>query len=341
MASIVWDMRQGGDWRLRAQGYASGGMGLVKRHKRSAAFWAPHLEKNHKNILEIADRLEPKRGGTMLVLGAGRLLDIPWEDLFPRFERVVLVDADYTIVPFAEQLIANSKTPNLPKPVFEIGDAAGSVVETAAFAEKTIREASDARAAAKELARGFAEATLPTPAWARKYPDARLVVSANLLSQLAHFPRVYVQGEFRKRFERSMEEGKEAFVALEDYLRRVQTQHVHCLASLTSAWVYLSADVRVFTYDLPADQKRALLEEPVPEEAGFGMNEEGDLLCHWDASIQGQSEPLGGQQIPQMWPPGTPVEGPRRWIWHIVPQGAEQGLQFGRIHVVEAWTKKG
>jgi hypothetical protein len=45
----LWDyLRASGDARLRKQGYASSGMGILARYRRTAAFWAPHLENNRK-----------------------------------------------------------------------------------------------------------------------------------------------------------------------------------------------------------------------------------------------------------------------------------------------------
>jgi hypothetical protein len=343
-AWIVWDMgtpptaSRGGDWRLRAQGYAAAGMGFVQRYMRSRAFWAPHVERTRREILAVAAKLEPQRGGTLLVLGAGRLLDIPWQELFPRFERVVLVDADYTIVPVLERAIAESGMSDLPRPVFEIGDVTGSVVDTSALAARTIRTATNAHTAARELARAFTEAALPLPSWASSYADVRLAISANVLAELAHFPRVYVESEFRRRFEQPFDEGKEAFDA---YLQRVQAHHVQSLGSLANAWGFLSSDVRVLTYDVPDAQKAAVLTAPVPPNAGFDLDQEGDVVCHWDATIEGESEPLGGLEIRDLWPRDVIVDGPRRWTWHIAPQGGEHGRPFGWVHIVEAWTKHG
>ena len=50
---------------------------------------------------------------------------------------------------------------------------------------------------------------------------------------------------------------------------------------------------------------------------------------------------LHGQRVKDLWPAGTPLLPMKRWIWHIVPQGSEKKyLETGRIHIVEAWTKR-
>src|SRR5205823_5607631 len=122
----LWDyVRASGDRRLRRQGYVSSGMGILERYRKSAGYWAPHLENNRRGLLRIAEKLGPQRGGTLLILGAGRLLDIPWEQLFPLFERVVLHDADFCVVPYVERVMSAARAP-MPKPLFDIGDVTAS-----------------------------------------------------------------------------------------------------------------------------------------------------------------------------------------------------------------------
>jgi hypothetical protein len=70
---------------------------------------------NKRCLLDIAQKLraEGGPGGTLVILGAGRLLDVPWETLFPQFERVVLYDADSSIVPFVEPASSKVQCPFL------------------------------------------------------------------------------------------------------------------------------------------------------------------------------------------------------------------------------------
>src|SRR5436190_5410026 len=99
----LWDyVRASGDRRLRQQGYVQSGMGILERYRKAAGFWGPHLENNRRGMLRATESFAGKRGGTLMVLGAGRLLDVPWEQIFPLFERVVLADADFCVVPYVE-----------------------------------------------------------------------------------------------------------------------------------------------------------------------------------------------------------------------------------------------
>jgi hypothetical protein len=174
----IWDyIRAAGDRRLRQQGYVASGMGIIERYRRAGKFWVPHLERNRKSLIDIANQIGTERGGTLLILGAGRLLDVPWEELFPKFARVVLVDADHCVVPYVERMLAASKT-KVEKPLFEIGDLTNCVVDLAAWAEHTISTSSSMQAALKSLMKGFNEAGTPQPQWARTYGDVRLAVSS-------------------------------------------------------------------------------------------------------------------------------------------------------------------
>ncbi|HYF48933.1 MAG TPA: hypothetical protein VEJ63_05990 [Planctomycetota bacterium] len=338
----IWDyIRAAGDRRLREQGYVASGMGILERYKRATPFWAPHLERNRRNLLDVAARMGGETGGTLLILGAGRLLDVSWEQLFPKFGRVVLVDADATIVPYVERMLSASKT-KVPKPEFEIGDLTASVVDLAAWAQHTIRSASSASAAAKSLIAGFDQAGTPQPQWARTYPDVRMIVSTNLVSQLGYFPRKHIQAEFKKRFNESFDKHADAAKRLESYFDRVRARHLFDIAAHAKTWAYVSTDVQIYTYELDPSLTKDFLTKSLPPEAGATLDENGRVKFAWQASLTQWEDPLNGQNVRDIWPKGTPLDPPQRWVWHIVPQGSEASYQKnGRLHVVEAWVKRG
>ena len=334
----IWDyVRASGDRRLRKQGYVGAGMGILERYRRVPGFWGPHLERNRANLKQIATQLATSRGGTLLILGAGRLLDVPWEDLFPCFDRVVLADADFGLIPYVERILAAAKIP-APKIEFEIGDLTDSVVDVAAWAEHTIGAAQSPAAAAKSLTTGFDSITPPQAKWARTYSDLRAVVSTNLVSQLGYFPRLHVQKEFRKRFNSEFADQESAAASLENYFNRIRVRHFLDIAQQQKAYVYVASDVQVKVYTLkPA---RNILAESVPPDAGVKLGERGSLVFHWPAEIIDESDPLNGQDLRSLWPANSPLLPPQRWAWHIVPQGSEKKYQDrGRIHIVEAWTR--
>jgi hypothetical protein len=337
----IWDyVRTMGDRRLRKQGYVASGMGIIERYRKVPGFWAPHLERNRKNMLEIAARLS-ERGGTLLILGAGRLLDVPWEELFPRFERVVLYDADVCIVPYVERILAASKISGIKKPAFEIGDLTGTVVDVAAWAEHTIAQAGSPAVAAKSLGDGFDSVAVAQNPWTRAYADVRMVVSTNLLSQLGYFPRLHVQTEFRKRFKKPFSEHPPAAESLEKYFDRVRARHILDLALLKKSWSYVSTDVESIIYALTPPAPK-ILSATVPADGGVRLDGKQRPAFEWPAQIVESSDPLHGQRVKDLWPSGITCDAPQRWVWHIVPQGSEKSYRDrGRVHIVEAWTKHG
>lgn len=336
--SDLWTyIRAGGDPRLRQQGYASSGMGLLDRFQRSARFWTPHLERNRRLMLQAAP--DPStRGGTLLVLGAGRLLDVPWQELFPRFERVILCDADAGAQPNAEKLFAAAKCSGWPEVSFEIGDCTDAVVQVAAWADHAIQTQPTADAAARALEDGLRQADAPAPGWARKYNDMRMVVSTNLLSQLGHFPRLHVQTAFRKRFKRELRDDARASEELERFFCRVRARHVAALHGCAGSRVFLSGDVEVWTYELQGFDTATAFREPLPEHAGAWLDELGRLRMHWPVCLERGLDPLHDQRLRDLWPRNVPARS-TRWAWHIIPQGSEAKYpDFGRIHIVEAWS---
>jgi hypothetical protein len=75
---------------LRDTGYLSELVSIGARHRRCRAAWADHLARSRQAILDAARRTAGRRRA--LVLGSGRLLDVPLAELATLFERVTLVD---------------------------------------------------------------------------------------------------------------------------------------------------------------------------------------------------------------------------------------------------------
>lgn len=327
------------DPRMQRQGYSSSGVGLVDRFRRAERFWHPHLARNRKCIETFATRLlgsDETPRGALLVFGSGRLLDVPWRTLFPRFERVVLFDADADSKPQVERMLQESRVPNMPKPEFVIGDLTDSVVEVAHAAEQIVNGAGSAALAERALIEGFSRVQPPRPAWSARYPDARLALSTNLLSQLGYFPRFHVQKVFKARFQQAFENQAHAVEALECYFNRVRAQHVRALAELRAA--YLSADVAVRSYMLDVAGGPKVFEAPLPEDAGAALDNFGEVKLAWPARIKPGLPPLHTQKLGDLWPETSDARRLDSWAWHIVPQGSEKNYEeSGRVHVVEAW----
>lgn len=75
----------------RDLGYLAELIALGARHRRCRAAWAGHRARSRQAILRAAETAPGRR--TAVVLGSGRLLDVPLAELAARFRSVVLVDA--------------------------------------------------------------------------------------------------------------------------------------------------------------------------------------------------------------------------------------------------------
>lgn len=75
----------------RELGYLHELIAIGARHRRCRAAWADHLARSRRAVLAAAANARQRR--TALVLGSGRLLDVPLAELATAFGRVVLVDA--------------------------------------------------------------------------------------------------------------------------------------------------------------------------------------------------------------------------------------------------------
>lgn len=189
---------------LRRLGYLTELVAIGARQRRCRAAWADHLERSRRAILRAIERSPRRR--TAIVLGSGRLLDVPLTLLAERFQRVVLVD-------LVHPLPARLKALRHPNVELMGADVTGVVAA---------------------LRRLKPDEPLPT---ARPFepihaPDVDMVVSLNLLSQLGALPEAWIT--------RRGGLGAEAQAA--DFAARLTQAHLDDLANCRAS-VCLIADV--------------------------------------------------------------------------------------------------
>lgn len=150
---------------VRDLGYRTELIAIGARQRRCRAAWADHIARSRGAILD-AIRLA-KRRRTAVVLGSGRLLDVPLAELARDFERVILVDA---LHPWISRLHAR-RYANVE---LQTADVTGTI------ATLNRLEPGDTLPATRRLAL-FDD------------PDVDLVVSLNLLSQLGVLPAQWIE----------------------------------------------------------------------------------------------------------------------------------------------------
>lgn len=150
------------------------GLGIEHRERRFRGEWAPHLARSRGFVQQAL----AEGGEEVVVLGAGRLFDVPIEWLVSRFSRVVLVDVDPRIV--ARSLSATRRFGTR----VEVQQAEVTGVFSAwTQALESVGEGSD-----DEIVETLCSLKAPSPFW-----SSGSVVSMNLLSQLGVMWRDRVQ----------------------------------------------------------------------------------------------------------------------------------------------------
>ena len=138
---------------------------LRGRYQRNRAAWRPHLENTRAFLLAAADRCE--RRDAVAVYGAGLLLDVPLAELAARFKEVYLLD-----IVFLREVRRKAR---------RYGNVTLVQHDTTNVAE----------ALCHGIGQGSRELPEPSPAPPECVRRADLVISLNLLSQLALMPRHY------------------------------------------------------------------------------------------------------------------------------------------------------
>jgi hypothetical protein len=230
-------------------GYAATSAAITRVRDAHAAAWREHGVNNRQLLLRGAERAAGPRA---VVVGAGKLYDIPLRKLAERFEQLLLVDIDAAAL--AESVKQVGLEPKLHARLSLVqADVTGindAFLEKAHAALALTGEA-DVYAA---LIRLLHEYRVDEPP--RLFPEGAadgpldFACSSMVLSQLATPLTHYLQERFAARFPASERtQAREFQVALAQFAHRVQLAHV-CSLLAVAPCIALSSDI--------ADQYTAL-----------------------------------------------------------------------------------
>jgi hypothetical protein len=223
-------------------GYGSISAAITRIRDANAAAWREHGLRNKEFLLRGAERAAGPRA---VVIGAGKLYDIPLRKLAERFEQLLLVDIDAAAL--AESVKQVGLEPKLharltlvQADVTGINDvflhgarAALALAEESQVYEALLRLLHDYRI--DEPPRLFPESALEAP--------LDFACSSMVLSQLATPLTSYVQEQFARRFPESRRTQVQEFqVALGQFTHRVQQAHVRSLLAAAPC-IALSSDI--------------------------------------------------------------------------------------------------
>ena len=229
-------------------------VGIARAQRENREGWWAHGQKNRAFIEQAA--ASTVRTGLAVVLGAGHAFDLPLLALARRFERLVLVDIDGAAL--AETAAAL---------VRERGAAGGIETRVADFTgingdlvkriDDHLAAASDAASAAEALSALCRSYRLPALPRLWDGPEADVVVSSCVLSQLGWPQRTYAERLLDKRFgAMSAEVESRIAAAFTELGLKLQQDHVNALGEVAGT-VALTSDVlsRPTTWDARAGEK--------------------------------------------------------------------------------------
>lgn len=278
----------------RLEDFVSMGLGIQARYLRCKGFWKGHLS-CCREFQEKA--LSSWSGGRLLVLGAGRLLDVDLPFLLSKFEHITFIDAD----PGAIQDI--QRIPELKaageQVSFLLEDLTGSLESWTAALQAVLGEAVQP----ERLAVFLSELRPKRPAQLK----GDVILSLNLLGQIPIYWRDRVQSMVLRHWKIDTDaDGKypaKLQAALDASCRVLQSGHLEMLQSSQAKKILLIHDREYCYYQSTHAAWRV---EPALYVSAIGAAF-ASYSCHLSDA----------------------------WLWHIAPQGIEN-KHFGEIHVVEA-----
>lgn len=230
------------DSTLSELGYTSVSAGITRLREANKTTWREHAANNKQFVLRAAERAV---GSRAVVVGAGKLYDIPLRQLAERFEQLLLVDIDSAAM--AESVAQVDLPPALRArlSLFQ-ADVTGinDVFLERARAALSLTGEVEVYTALLGLLRSYRvdepPQLLPESAAASPLDFAS---SSMVLSQLAAPLTQYVEAQFASRFPASQRtQALEFQVALGQFTHRVQHAHVRSLLA-AAPLVALSSDI--------------------------------------------------------------------------------------------------
>lgn len=223
-------------------GYASISAGITRVRDTNAASWREHGENNRQLLLRGAER---SAGPRAVVVGAGKLYDIPLRKLAERFEELLLVDIDAAALnESVKQVGLEAKLQARLSLVQADVTGINDVFLERAHAALALQGEVEVYAALLRLLHEYRVGDPP-----RLFPEGAaqgpldFACSSMVLSQLAAPLTQYVEERFAERFpESERTQAHEFQVALGQFTHRVQLAHVRSLLAAAPC-IALSSDV--------------------------------------------------------------------------------------------------
>lgn len=278
------------------------GLGIEARHERCQKHWAAHLRLCKEFQRDALEDLPA--GGSVAILGAGRLLDIDINLIAEKFSEVDLYDADPIILRSKRQILKSRNSKIIVRCFVE--DVTGCLADWTEQLKQLLIEHPGNLKALSEFFLGLSASN----SYSLRRPY-QAVLSVNLLSQVCLYWRDRVHLLLSQTWGFEADEqgnyGEPVQEALEGSMAKLQAQHLNLL------WL--------------AEPNRVVLIT--------------DRYFHYYTNVQAQwmtesalSSPDSESAIELS---GYRLFSDSSWLWHIAPQGIEQ-KEYGSIHEVIAFA---
>lgn len=229
------------DSTLSELGYESTSAAITRVRDANAASWREHGLANKELLLRGAERAAGTRA---VVVGAGKLYDIPLRKLAERFEQLVLVDIDAAAM--AESVKQVGLEPKLQARLSLVQADVTGINDVFLERARVALELPNETEVYAEVIRLLHDFYVEEPPRLVPEPTAEpldFACSSMVLSQLATPLTQYVQARFVARFPASpLGQGQELQTAFSQFTHRVQQAHVRSLLAAAKC-VALSSDV--------------------------------------------------------------------------------------------------
>jgi hypothetical protein len=174
---------------------AGAGLRSIEGHFRE--YWQPHISHSHRRILEAAKLAKGRE--RVLVMGAGNCTEIPLEALAREFEQVVLADLDRAGMEQAVAALPADVRGKVEIRVTDVTSFAGPMMERI---EAAVRASDSPQEAFEQI--GEIYDGLLSFQRAPDLPEADLVISSLLLSEIPRYPRAFADRLLRLRYQEGM-----------------------------------------------------------------------------------------------------------------------------------------
>lgn len=242
MAGEPWSCDEGITPAVFAElGYAETSAGITRLEQRFTRSWRDHAQKN-KAFLTRAS--EAANGECAIVVGAGKLYDIPLRALSERFSSLTLIDVDLEAM---RESVEQSGLPPALRSRLRLVQADVTAVNRT-FVERSRRvfgggDEDEVYAGVLELLHSYRLASPPDLTGMAGLPRADACFSSMVLSQLGTPLTALLRARYAERFPHSQRFHRhELQVALGQFTHRLQHTHVRALLQ-TSRLVAVTSDI--------------------------------------------------------------------------------------------------